>query len=200
MSKIQQQRQNAARGSAYPGTFEAWQVRPVFIVQCFTCQVSRAIGQDHPWFRTVNPYKREAATERQHVADFIRKKRREGLTADQVRKIALIVIDAPESYAGKLRSKAVDEAKAAILKVGKGLLDNRKKPLAIGDTVKNVESGWRGVIQRIHGGELLECLGVNWWDGELDQDDRQWHDPYDVVKQPMQAPQPNEAPSTTNFL
>lgn len=63
--------------------------------------------------------------------------------------------------------------------------DYKGKDLKIGDPIKNIESGWHGVIQstEVFDGELmLVCLGVNWWDGSLDQDDKQWHSPADVVK------------------
>jgi len=87
------------------------------------------------------------------------------------------------------------------------ILDYRKNPIAVGDTIKNIESGWRGTIQEVANEDdadplnvMLICLGVNWWTGELDLDDKQWHSPFDVIKQPRQAPQPGEAPSTTNFL
>lgn len=81
--------------------------------------------------------------------------------------------------------------------------DYNGTPLKIGDTIKNIESGWRGVTQSAEGegiDTMLCCKGVNWWTGELDEDDVQWHNVYDVIKQPTQAPQPSEAPSTTNFL
>jgi len=81
--------------------------------------------------------------------------------------------------------------------------DYKNHQLAVGDTVKNIESGWRGVIQgamQLNGELLLICLGVNWWDGTIDRDDEQVHAPADVLKQPRQAPQPGEASATTNFL
>lgn len=81
--------------------------------------------------------------------------------------------------------------------------DYRKQPLEVGDTIRNIESNWRGVIQSVesHNGDaMLVCLGVNWWTGDLDEDDRQWHAPADVVKQRRRSPEASESPSTTNFL
>lgn len=83
------------------------------------------------------------------------------------------------------------------------MLDYEKQPLEIGDTIKNIENGWRGKIigvETINGDTMLVCRGINWWDGEVDEDDEQWHSPADVIKQPTQAPQPGEAPSPLNFL
>jgi hypothetical protein len=83
------------------------------------------------------------------------------------------------------------------------MLDYHNQPISIGDTVKNIESGWRGVIQSTeeHNGDLLlVCSGVNWWTGELDDDDTQWHAPADVVRQRQQAPDPDDPPAPGNFM
>ena len=66
--------------------------------------------------------------------------------------------------------------------------DYHQNPLAIGDRVRNIESAWLGQIvatEPDHNhphGLMLVCLGVNWWTGKLDEDDRQWHAPADVVQ------------------
>ena len=70
--------------------------------------------------------------------------------------------------------------------------DYNKQPLAVGDTIKSIECGWRGVIQSTEGEGrdlMLVCLGVFWMTGEIEEDDKQWYSPYDVVKvQPQTAP------------
>ena len=66
------------------------------------------------------------------------------------------------------------------------MLDYFKNKIAIGDTIKNIESFWLGVIQSTEGEGvdlMLVCLGVNCLTGEIDEDDKQWHSPYDVTKQ-----------------
>jgi hypothetical protein len=63
--------------------------------------------------------------------------------------------------------------------------DYDKKPLAVGDSIKNIESGWHGRIMSTEGEGadlMLVCLGINFWTGELDEDDKQWHSPFDVKK------------------
>jgi hypothetical protein len=81
--------------------------------------------------------------------------------------------------------------------------DYNKQPIAVGDTVKNIESGWRGRIESTEGEGrdlMLVCLGINWWTGEVDEDDKQWHSPFDVIKCRRQAPERHEAPAPGNFL
>ena len=62
--------------------------------------------------------------------------------------------------------------------------DCHGQPLAVTDRVRNIESNWFGQVMAsevIDGHPMLVCLGVNFWDGELDQDDKQQHAPADVV-------------------
>jgi hypothetical protein len=65
------------------------------------------------------------------------------------------------------------------------LRDDHGNTLQVGDYIRNVESGWRGQIQttvdELHD-LMLICYGVNWWSGDLDRDDEQWHAPADVVR------------------
>ena len=78
--------------------------------------------------------------------------------------------------------------------------DYKKQPLAVGDYVKNIESGWRGIIRETSGEGvdlMLVCFGVNWWTGEIDEDDKQWHSPYDVIKCQRAD---NAAPNALNVL
>lgn len=62
------------------------------------------------------------------------------------------------------------------------LIDYHKRPLAIGDTITNIESGWKGVIQAIEPDGMLRCHGLCFWDHEPDPSDPQWHAHTDVVK------------------
>jgi len=80
--------------------------------------------------------------------------------------------------------------------------DYHDKPLRIGDYIQNIESGWHGRIQTTEsrGARLmLVCLGVNWWTGKLDHDDKQWHAPRDVIRV-SHAPDHSLAPNPFNFL
>jgi hypothetical protein len=80
--------------------------------------------------------------------------------------------------------------------------DYNGNPLEVGHTIKNIESGWKGQIISTEGTGadlMLACKGINWWTGELDDDDTQWHSPYDVVRVTRKADQ-SEAPNPLNFL
>ena len=82
------------------------------------------------------------------------------------------------------------------------MLDYKKQPIEIGDSIKNIESHWHGRIIAVEGegsDTMLKCQGINWWTGELDADDIQWHSPYDVIKAP---PNPRHMTSINplNFL
>ena len=65
--------------------------------------------------------------------------------------------------------------------------DYHGRPLAIGDRVRNIESARISQIMATEPdhnepfAQMLVCFGVNFWDGELNQDDKQWHAPADVV-------------------
>ena len=79
--------------------------------------------------------------------------------------------------------------------------DYDNKPIGIGDTIVGIENGWRGQVVAMSGEGrdlMLECLGINWWTSELDDDDRQWYSPFDVRRGKRHDPAAD--PSTTNFL
>lgn len=84
------------------------------------------------------------------------------------------------------------------------LQDYNEHTLAVGDTIRSIENGWRGVIQAIGDDEgrntMLECLGVNFWTGELDEDDRQWYSAYDVVFQPRQEHRNGDPINAINMM
>lgn len=80
------------------------------------------------------------------------------------------------------------------------VMDAIEQKVTGGDCVKNIESGWRGIVQAIEkqdGEQMLVCLGVNWWTGEIDSDDKQWHSAKDVVKCERVSKDP---PNALNFL
>ena len=73
-----------------------------------------------------------------------------------------------------------------------------QRPIAI----KNIESGWHGQIIATEGegaDMMLVCKGINWLTGTLDEDDTQWHSPFDVVRVPRN-PNQSAAPNPLSFL
>lgn len=84
--------------------------------------------------------------------------------------------------------------------------DYNKQPLKIGDAIKSIESGWHGQIMSTEGEApdlMLVCRGINWFTGELDEDDTQWFDPYDVVKwcrNPEAEKEIDQAVNQINFM
>ncbi len=65
------------------------------------------------------------------------------------------------------------------------ILDDRKNELAIGDSIRSIESAWHGQIQSAYddsGLVMLICKGINFWTGEIDEDDVQHFAAMDVVK------------------
>ena len=83
------------------------------------------------------------------------------------------------------REKLLSEwAKPAGPQVPGPRLDYKGKPVAEGDKVVSIESGWRGVVvgfEHHRGtGELAKCQHEGYW-GDLEEDDIQWFVPADVV-------------------
>ena len=71
--------------------------------------------------------------------------------------------------------------------MSKPIVDELKQPLAVGDYVRSVETGWRGQIESVYNEEdgylaMLVCKGVNFWTGEIDHDDVQHYAAMDVRK------------------
>lgn len=80
------------------------------------------------------------------------------------------------------------------------MIDYRGEVVQVGDYVKNIESGWKGLVRDTEGQGcdlMLVCFGVNWFDGTIDEDDKQWHSPADVIKV---DDRPEQSPNPLNFL
>lgn len=63
-------------------------------------------------------------------------------------------------------------------------------PIAVGDSIRNIENAWHGRIESAYdeqGTPMLICKGINFWTGEIDHDDVQHHAAADVVKWTRQA-------------
>lgn len=92
--------------------------------------------------------------------------------------------------------------KAVRVEIERDLCDYQKTPIAVGDCVRNIESGWKGRIKSVEGDGLdtmLVCKGINFWTGTEDEDDTQWHAPDDVVKAAAKHV-PGEPVNANNFL
>jgi hypothetical protein len=97
-------------------------VRPSYLVGVFAfqthCAINSALGTNAT-ISTVRGYRTEQDQRaRYNCAAFLRELRRYGLQAADVRRIALHLIDAPESYAGVIRSQRRDEVRRMILTFG----------------------------------------------------------------------------------
>ncbi len=87
------------------------------------------------------------------------------------------------------------------------ILDDKKNELAVGDCIRSVESSWHGQIQDTYdaGNDedghmvMLICKGINYWTGEIDEDDVQHFAANDVVKWTRKA-QKNDPVNGFNFL
>lgn len=95
--------------------FDHWQVRPVFIVQVFTKNVSSLSASPRDWLRVVPGYRTQATKRhRKQVADDLRALRLNGITPSDVRRMALAVINAPQSYGGRLQSEARERVQSEL--------------------------------------------------------------------------------------
>lgn len=66
--------------------------------------------------------------------------------------------------------------------------DKHGYKLVVGDCIRNIESNWHGKIKRMYRDgnptdgyqDILVCTGINYWTGEIDHDDIQYHVAFDT--------------------
>jgi hypothetical protein len=107
MSQLQEDTRRRLRTPSYDAGFETSQTRPVYIVQVFTYQALSNFRSFHNGsIRSVRAHRTPADIElRQIAARGLRRYRREGLTRQDVQRLALDIIYAPESFGGVIRTK-----------------------------------------------------------------------------------------------
>ncbi len=104
MSKLTQKR---------PGSFEAWMVRPVYLVQCFTYELHWMLacpGRKISLRPRVQYRTPPVSAARNQLSQALRRMRQNGLAVDKVREIALVIINAPDSFSGRNRAECRAEA------------------------------------------------------------------------------------------
>ncbi len=108
MSPLQMKRLYGYGTKTYPASFEVWKVRPVYLVQCVTVSVARAVVDETAFtWRCLHAYHDETIKQqRRDIAAAFRRLRAAGVDRRQVREWALTVTEAPESYAGQKRWEA----------------------------------------------------------------------------------------------
>ncbi len=87
------------------------------------------------------------------------------------------------------------------------VIDYKKNPLAVGDSIRSIESRWHGRIESVYtdGNDedgfqvMLICKGINHWNGEIDEDDVQHFAAFDVVKW-TRAAQPGDPVNAINAM
>ena len=80
--------------------------------------------------------------------------------------------------------------------------DDKGQDLRIGDSIRGVENAWHGQIQSAYddsGITMLVCKGINFWSGEIDEDDVQHYAAMDVVKW-TRAAQPGDLVNGINMM